>query len=346
MLSRIARGMCNMGRQIERAQNVIRILEVNHKIHLERESLDAGNTWLAIGEAFGLELDTMDEPSLYGALVLSDDNPYSVRCCIGQAREHARTARDHVSEEMWEHLNGYYLQLHSLDFDRVRRMGRSDFNRQVETFCDAFHGLADNTMIHGAGWHFLRIGKFLERACMICRILEIKRKSLAFSPEEEGRPLDVLQWQALLRSVSGFEPYRRVYDARIEPTRVLDFVLLNDLFPRSLRHALGRLSDSICRVACGNPVQTELLGDVTLLLDELCELDAEQILLGGGIEVSVQRLARGCAGLGEQIEAAFFEFTFSPPPLADRTPDLESVPAAIPVTGPLVSRTTVQVVAH
>ena len=344
MLSRIARGMCNMGRQIERAQNVIRVLEVNHKIHLERESLDPGNTWLAIGEAFGLELERLDEPSLYGALVLSFDHPYSVRRCIGQAREHARTARDHVSEEMWEHLNGYYLQLQGLDFDRVRRLGRRDFNRQIETFCDAFHGLADNTMIRGPGWHFLRIGKFLERACMTCRILEIKRKSLSFSPEEEGRPLDVLQWQALLRSVSGFEPYRRAYDARIVPTRVLDFVLLNESFPRSLRHALGQLSDSICRVAAGNPAQAELVGDVTLLLDDLCDLDAEQILLGGGLEGPVQHLARRCTALGEQIEKAFFEFTFPQPSPAAR--DLELSAAAIPITGPAAPRTPVPVLAR
>ena len=109
MLSRIARGLYDLGRQIERAQHVVRILEVNHKTNLERATTDDANVWIAIAEAFGCEGDAPSEEGLYRELVLSSVHPYSVRRCIESARDEGRAMRDHISEEMWLHLNGMHL---------------------------------------------------------------------------------------------------------------------------------------------------------------------------------------------------------------------------------------------
>jgi uncharacterized alpha-E superfamily protein len=313
MLSRIARGLCQMGRDIERAQNVIRILEVNHKMHLERESLRSASVWVAIADAFGVETLDANEPALYSELVLSETHPFSVRRCISSARGQGRSMRDHISEEMWLHLNRYHLELSELRFDSIVRKGRSEFNREVETFCDAFHGLADNTMVRGPAWYFLRIGKFLERAQMSCRILDVKRKTLDLAPQEVGRPLDVHQWQSLLRSVSGYEPYRRVYDARIQPERVLEFVLKNPDFPRALLHSLLQLCDALRSVAAPNRGQADLLLRVDALALELRQLDTVQVLADGALEHYVRRMLLQCDALARALDEAYFS-SFRPAP--------------------------------
>jgi uncharacterized alpha-E superfamily protein len=307
MLSRIARGLCQMGRDIERAQNVIRILEVNHKMHLEREALRSASVWVAIADAFGVETLDANEAALYAELVLSETHPFSVRRCIASARGQGRSMRDHISEEMWLHLNRYHLELTELRFESIVRKGRSEFNREVETFCDAFHGLADNTMVRGPAWYFLRIGKFLERAQMSCRILDVKRKTLELAPQELGRPLDVHQWQSLLRSLSGYEPYRRVYDARIRPERVLEFVLKNPDFPRALLHSLIQLCEALRSVtAAPNRSQADLLLRVDELALELRQLDTVQVLADGGLERYVRRMLLQCDALARALEEAYF----------------------------------------
>jgi len=306
MLSRIARGLYNLGRDVERAQNVVRILEVNHKMNLERQLEDGLNIWLAISEAFQAGVEPPSESGLYQELVLSFEHPYAVRRCIRSARDQARAMRDHISEEMWLHLNGAYLGLVDLCFDDILREGRSEFNRRIETVCDAFHGLADDTMIQGAAWRFLRMGKFVERASMVTSVLEIKRKALALAPEEEGRPVDVHQWQALLRSLSGYEPYRRAYDARIVPSRVLEFVLQRTDFPRSLGHAISQVADALGKVTAESPSQIELYEAARLFVEQLRVLDARDVLRSGSLEAHVTLLRKRCDELARRLEQSFF----------------------------------------
>ena len=306
MLSRIARGLYQMGRSIERAQNMVRILEVNHKMDLEREPLGAASGWVAIAESIPIEAPATTEAVLYAELVLSDVHPFSVRQCISAARNHGRSMRDHVSEEMWLHLNRYYLDLRELDFGDILRVGRSEFNRQVETFCDAFHGLADNTMVRGPAWAFLRAGKFLERAEMCCRILDIKRKTLELVPHAEGHPLDVHQWQALLRSLSAYEPYRRVYQARIQPERVLEFVLKSDAFPRSLAHSLVQFAGSLRLVSASGRAQGELQHRVDGLLQKLHQTDPLTVLGEGRLHQEVIYWLEYCDELALALDETYF----------------------------------------
>jgi uncharacterized alpha-E superfamily protein len=141
---------------------------------------------------------------------------------------------------------------------------------------------------------------------MTCRILDVKRKTLALAPEEEGRPLDVHQWQALLRSLSGYEPYRRVYDARILPERVLEFVLKHPAFPRSLLHALREFAGALDGVAAPIRVQTELTQRVTELAAELRALDTRRMLVEGGLETYVRLMLRRCRVLARSLEEAYF----------------------------------------
>ena len=304
MLSRLARGLYSLGRVVERSQHVARILEVNHKMSLERSSSDDGEIWSAISESFDCELTAPDERSLYGELVLSADHPYSVLRCISEARDEGRSMREQISEEMWIHLNRTHLELQSVTYERVIVIGRSEFNRRVEVFADALHGLADDTMIRDDSWAFLRLGKFTERARMVCRILEIKRKSV--SSDLDGGPVDVHQWQALLRSLSGYEPYRRAYDARVVPPRVLEFVLQRSDFPRSLFCALLDIQKALAIVSSGSERQAELDLHLVQLMDEIKSIDTSLIATAGLFEIELGKLEESCSDIEDAIELAYF----------------------------------------
>ena len=304
MLSRIARGLYDLSRSVERAQHVIRILEVNHKMNLERSSQDDGEIWAAVSESFGCGLDQPDERSLYGVLVLSPSHAFSVLRCIAEARDQGRAMREHISEEMWLHLNRTHLEFQTLTFDSILGIGRSEFNRQVEVFADALYGLADDTMLRGDSWAFLRLGKLVERALMVCRILEIKHKSV--STGFDGGPVDVHQWQALLRSVAGYEPYRRAYDARVVPARVLEFVLRRSDFPRSLACTLGDIRSALAVVSSGSAMQSHLDGSVHRLSETLHALDTHTLLSEGAFESELRAIEQACLEIAEAVELAYF----------------------------------------
>lgn len=305
MLSRIARGLHELGRHVERAQHVVRVLEVNHKMNLERTSLDESNVWTAIAEAFECTgLDHPTEAELYGELVLSRTHPWSVRYCIEHARDEGRAMREHISEEMWLHLNRTHLELKPLGFDDILGIGRSEFNRRIEIFSDAFSGLADDTLIRGEAWSFLRIGRLGERAAMVCRILRIKLKSLAVA--HEGAALDVHQWQALLRSLSGYEPYRRIYDARIVPERVLEFVIKQAAFPRSLVFTLSELRSGLRAMPRSNALQMDVDRDLSRLVEELRRLDTTELIASGSLDTELRRIDQCCRNVAEGLELGYF----------------------------------------
>ena len=319
MLSRIARGLCAMGRSVERAKTVARVLEVSHKMNLEREAVDdSGNIWVAIAEQFGVTASDPTEEAIYADLVVSRTHPYSVGRCIETLRSQGRGVRDHISEELWGHLNQYFLAAGNPGFDQIVAMGRSDFNQRIATFCDAFHGLADDTMIHGESWQFLRVGRFSERAELICKILDVKRKALALAPETRDRPVAFHHWQALLRSLSGWEPYRRAHDARIVPERVLDFVLRAPEFPYSLGFGLDALAQALAQVTSNSPAQNRLARDIDALLAEIRALDCSRAIAEDRLEDTVRRLADGCRAISGAIEAAYFDrLDPAPQPLGD-----------------------------
>lgn len=201
---------------------------------------------------------------------------------------------------MWLSLNKMYLVM------AARTENSQAFLDEVSQFCSAFHGLVDNTMSHGETWQFLRLGVALERAFMTSRILEIKYHLLLPSTEEVGKPLDLHQWQALLRSVSGYEAYRRQYKARIDPAKVLRLLSLDPRFPRSLHFSIRQITDALKGIGTANEEQYELLMTTESFLDDLrggaSRDEMRSLLLKDYLESVQQR----CERISDMINEAFF----------------------------------------
>ncbi len=322
MLSRIARQMYWLGRNIEHAENITRILDVNHRMSLEQgyfSELDVWSPMLAISQAesiFAEHYDAITEANVYHFLLLNADYDDSVLARINLAREAVRVMRDHVSTEMWMSLNVMYLDLQRLAeqslHQRLNQFQYEALCEQVQHFCHGFHGLADNTMVHGRGWQFLRLGWSLERAQMSTRILEMKYHILLPDVSELGRPLDIHQWQALLRSVSGYEAYRRLYRARIVPASVVEMFLTDVRFPRSVHFCMQSITQALHGLhgehGAGQIVEQRqsLSRRAEKKLAGLFALSGKDIL-AAGLKQKLELVQKSCERMHDGIHQAYFD---------------------------------------
>jgi uncharacterized alpha-E superfamily protein len=308
MLSRIGRNIYELGQQIERAENIARILDVNRRMSLEQDyfsELDVWSPMLAITrsrEAFDAIHPEPTEEYVMAFLIADISQPYSIASCLNHAREMARTVRERISEEMWLYLNKMYLA--------SQRPGITDapdvFLGRVRQFCSAFHGLVDNTMTHGLSWNFMRLGVGLERAQMTTRILEIKYHLLLPSLDEVGKPLDYHQWQSLLRSVSGYEAYRRQYQARIDPAMVLRLLNLDPRFPRSVHFSIRQVVDALKGIGAVNRTQYTLLRETEYFLDDLRGGAALEQMKTMVLKDYLESVQQRCDRIAKMIDESYF----------------------------------------
>ena len=170
------------------------------------------------------------------------------------ARENARSVREVISSEMWEHINRYYLMLKDTGSLTAALEHSYDFYDQIRTSGQQFLGVTDATMTHGEAWHFCRLGRTLERADKTSRILDVKYFILLPEVSDVGSPYDDIQWRALLRSASALEMYRQRH-GRISPVNVVGFLVLDKEFPRAILHCLGQADESLHAIT-GSPRYT------------------------------------------------------------------------------------------
>ena len=258
MLCRVADSLFWLARYIERAESNARILDVNLQVTLDSDESDTqseARKWEPI-------LATLEDQTLFHSVhpeisadsvcsyvTFAQENPNSIWSCVAEARENARTVQEYISSEMWERINALYLWLKR---EQARhRAGSSgiDFYRQVVDMCHQFHGTTDQTLTRNEGWDFLQVGKFIERADTSSRILDLKYHILLPSGERVGGNVDTVQWQAVLRSCSAFEAYRKFHTGQVTPWRVAEFIILHDQFPRSVRFCVDSLDLALHRIS-------------------------------------------------------------------------------------------------
>jgi len=323
MLSRVADSVFWMARYIERAENVARFIDANFNLTLDLGE-ELGDQWAPLiyttgdQEPFFARFGQATRDNVLRFLAFDSENPNSILSCLARARENARTAREIVSSDMWEELNRFYLLVR----EAVRDGGKTDhdFFAQIKRASHLLIGTTDATMSHGEAWHFARMGRLLERADKTSRIVDVKYFILLPRPSDVGTTLDVVQWSALLRSASALEMYRRQH-GRIAPARVVDFLLLDREFPRSVRYCIGGAEDSLHAITgtpegtFGNRAEQEL-GRLR------SELDFTSIddIVGMGLHEFIDDIQARFNRTGEAICKTFFtvDSTGCPRPLQEQ----------------------------
>jgi len=261
MLSRTADHLFWMARYMERAENTARMLDVNYQTALLPQSADmAEQGWrglLSISEltwAFAKKYTEVNARNVMDFMVRDETNPSSIVACLHAARENARAVRGALTTETWETQNQTWLEFN-------RMLQSSDFERDPGAYFEwvkfrshLSRGVTVGTMLMDEALHFLRIGTFLERADNTARLLDVKFHALAgeyfgAGHVKESQEVDFYHWSAILRSVSGFEVYRKVYRNVIRPERVAELLILRPDMPRSLAACMNEVMANLQMVA-------------------------------------------------------------------------------------------------
>lgn len=259
MLSRVADSLYWMSRYLERAENTVRQLDVTMNLMLDPGSASAETRWRRMVAALGNPSDiewsgNMDE--MARLLVFDVSNHASVIYCVNSARENARQVREEISSEQWQRLNRLFHHIHS---PAANTQARNSMNDVLQSILDGIHlfkGVSDTTMIHGQGWQFIRLGRYLERAYATATLLEVFEPDLVHRPDHEHSGYTYIEQVGLLRCCTAFEAYCQVYTADIVPERILEFLLFNRDFPHSIRYCVDstlHAIDSIQRLGGRRP---------------------------------------------------------------------------------------------
>ena len=259
MLSRVAQSLYWMSRYVERAENTARLVDVNLQLLLDARALDDASIashWLPIVESTGDRerfLALHPEATAHRVvdfLVFEAGNSNSIASAVSQARENARTVRDQLPAELWEEINRLYLFLRS-DEARLRfAASPAEFFGEVKSASLLLTGLGHATVMHGEGWQFIEVGRFIERADQTTRILDVLHA--AFPARGLPRGLTEKQageWTAVLRSCSAWDAYKSVHGATVDPLRAVAFLLLHEEFPRSVRFCAEELDAALRRIS-------------------------------------------------------------------------------------------------
>jgi uncharacterized alpha-E superfamily protein len=263
MLSRTADHMYWMSRYIERAESLARLVDAHYRMSLLphsgetlAQSLSSTMSALQMEAAYKERHEVIEPRAVFEFVSLDRDYSGSIFSCLRAARENARAVRGALTSELWETLNSTWLEVRSL---ATRRSSRPDIGEFVEWVKERSHltrGVTVGTMMRDEAFHFTRIGTFLERADSTARILTAHQNDL-IPGADAGVVPDPYEWSVLLRALSAFEIYRRVYRDVITPFKVAQLLILRDNMPRSLLRCCKEVYENLKSVANEQSAETE-----------------------------------------------------------------------------------------
>jgi uncharacterized alpha-E superfamily protein len=256
MLSRTADHLYWMARYTERAENLARMLDVNYRMSLLRHDADAmRQRWTAtlsiVGqlESYGAARGEVDQDAAIDWISQARDNPGSILECLHLARDNAHAVRGTLTSETWETLNATWIEMRRFGPRRSPDADPTDFFEWVKFRSHLARGVIQGTMLRDEALKFTWLGTYLERADNTARILESKYELLTPQTSDFDAAGDYYEWSALLRSVSAFEIYRKVYRDVITPRRVAELLILRDAMPRSLLRCMTQVHETLGVVA-------------------------------------------------------------------------------------------------
>ncbi len=261
MLSRTADHLFWMARYMERAENTARLLDVNYQTSLLPQSSEATlQGWkglLSISELmpdYLARFETVNARDVMAFMVSDANNPSSILNCLRAARENARAVRGALTTEVWETMNQTWLEYNRLVKEGALEKDPGELFEWVKFRSHLSRGVTLGTMLQDESFHFQRIGTFLERADNTARLLDVKfhaRNTEFFGSGvgNEGKEVDFYHWSAVLRSVSAFEVYRKVYRNVIRPEKVAELLILRAEMPRSLVYCMDEVVSNLRAVA-------------------------------------------------------------------------------------------------
>jgi len=310
MLSRTADHLYWMARYTERAENTARMLDVAVQTSmLPQSAQDTEQAWRAIlgiselQDAFDARYAVLDERSVIAFMVGDPANPSSIVSCLTAARENARAVRGVLTTEVWETQNATWIELR----DRLRQgldgVDPGEFFDWVKHRCHLARGVTLGTMLDDEALVFIRLGTFLERADNTARLLDVKyHEAGAAATHDVLTQREFYYWAALLRSVAGFEIYRKVYRDSVTPSRVAELLMLRADMPRSLLACMEQVLANLKAVRNGVSAGTERLAGKMHADLQFARIED---VLAAGMDATLGRFMENIYALGNGISRDF-----------------------------------------
>jgi uncharacterized alpha-E superfamily protein len=317
MLSRVADNLYWMSRYLERAEHTARLIDVTLNQMLDQAADDVDQAY----QGWELLLSSLQQPvpeegandayAITQMFTFDASNRSSIVFCIAAARENAQQVREQISSEMWEQLNLLYLRIKRTSMEEMWYAEPHAFLASVKEGSHLFQGITDATMSHSEGWHFIRVGRFLERASATAALLDSYFSAFSKElPQYTDTSFDYLNWVGLLKSCAAFESYCKVYTATIQPDRIAEFLLLNAESPRTIRFSAIMMQGALQAIA--RSTNTRSSGGAERIAGRLrAALDYDQIdeIMNGSLHSYFENIQRQCA----QIHTAVYQVYISYP---------------------------------
>ncbi len=253
MLSRVAENLFWIGRYIERAENMARLVDAARRMSALPQEVGRArsNEWASVliaagdKDTFGEAVARADNGTVIDHLIFSRTNPSSVYSCLLTARQNARAVRTALTRECWEVLNTSWTEMKDMSPDRCVGAGLSDTIDWIKGQSALFSGVFYGTMVRDDGYEFMRMGANVERVDATARILDVKYHVLLASVSEVGSAADYYQWVSVLQAAAGQRAYAFLSQDEITARGVAQFLILEDRFPRSVRFGVQRIARSV-----------------------------------------------------------------------------------------------------
>ncbi len=309
MLSRVADSMFWMNRYMERAEGLLRVLYTNYILSLDKGTYGQ-HSWKPVLQMFcnlkEEEINTFEytTTSSLQYLVTRQSNINSLRCLINRARENARGMQDHITKEVWEEVNLIYHTVNHSDLER--KLAGADALATIDQLlklCLTYVGVTDTTMPRGMGWSYMSMGRFIERGILTTEVTSKHFEQIDFDLDDHK---DILFWRNLLLSLSGYELHLKNYQNSATNANVINQVVFNSQFPRSIIYSLSRLGKYLKDVLDENqPAQKEMLnrefGRIYSRVQFADEKSIKEITLQRFLQDTKQDLLRFSHVLGQQF---------------------------------------------
>ena len=307
MLSRTADHLYWMARYIERAENMARVLDVTHNMSLVPNAAESeAALWTPALEisgnvdAFEDEYDEHTASNVIRYLSMDEKNASSIYNCLRNARENARAVRVALTSETWENINALWLEFSQFLGVDLAKGGLHEFCDWVKSRSHLFRGVSFGTMLRDDAFRFVRLGTFMERADNTARLLDVKYHLLLPDEAEVGGAVDYYEWSAVLRSVSAFQAYQKVFSDGIVPWRVAELLVLREDMPRSLHACFAEITPILEQLAGRRNIECKrLAGELhsslrygkmeDIFQDGLHEFLTEFIVSNNNLSLEIQR---------------------------------------------------------
>tara|TARA_B100002003_G_scaffold251717_1_gene296925 strand:+ start:43 stop:930 length:888 start_codon:yes stop_codon:yes gene_type:complete len=295
-----------MERYLERAENTARLIQVNTHLLLDLpRNVTLG--WepiidmLSFRDVFYDLYKEADEKSVIKFMVTDTNNPGSIINCLAAVRENARIIREIIPSEAWEQINNLYIAAKADGQSVLTRRHRFNCLHRIIVANQTITGLLGGTMLRGEGYAFLRLGRHLERTDMTSRIIDVRSASLLPDLSPEQSAFENIQWMGVLKSLTAYQMYRQEMRIRINRADVLEFLINNKQFPRSLQHGLMQIGKCLLEL----PNSQSISQQVEALSEELQKLDTHELTQDRLHEV-IDDIQLGVVKIHQSINSQYF----------------------------------------